>query len=145
MKFVLNQEDVKSLSEDQQSAIFDALVAAAWADGTVSQAEMARFEAEVVKVPWGKDEQALLKMVHASKARVDQLKDKDGVLAFIKGIADRVPSQTIREKILYMMGVIMYSDRQLGEAEKNVVAAFAQAFNITKERFDLIGAEVRGN
>jgi len=145
MKFVLNQEDVKSLSEDQQSAIFDALVAAAWADGNVSQAEMARFEAEVVKVPWGKDEQTLIKMVHASRDRVGQLKDKDGVLAFIKNIADRVPSQTVREKILYMMGVIMFSDRQLSDAEKNVVAAFAQAFGISKERFDLIGAEVRGN
>jgi uncharacterized tellurite resistance protein B-like protein len=145
MKFVLNQEDVKSLTEDQQSAIFDALVAAAWADGNVSQAEMARFEAEVVKVPWGKDEQSLIKMVHASRDRVAQLKDKDGVLGFIKGIADRVTSQAIREKVLYMMGVIMFSDRQLGEAEKNVVSAFAQAFGIPKERFELIGAEVRGN
>lgn len=145
MKFVLNQEDVKSLTENQQSAIFDALVAAAWADGNVSQAEMARFEAEVVKVPWGKDEQTLIKMVHASRDRVAQLKDKDGVLAFIKDIADRVPSPTIREKILYMMGVIMFSDRQLSDAEKNVVAAFATAFGISKERFDLIGAEVRGN
>jgi uncharacterized tellurite resistance protein B-like protein len=145
MKFVLNQDDVKDLSDEQQSSIFDALVAAAWADGNVSQAEMARFEAEVVKVPWGKDEATLLKMVHDSRARVAALKDKDSVLAFIKDISEKLPAQTVREKVLYMMGVIMFSDRQLSDAEKNVVAAFAEAFKITKERFDLIGAEVRGN
>jgi uncharacterized tellurite resistance protein B-like protein len=145
MKFVLNQDDVKDLSDEQQSSIFDALVAAAWADGNVSQAEMARFEAEVVKVPWGKDEQTLIKMVHGARERVAALKDKDSVLSFIKDIAEKLPSQTVREKVLYMMGVIMFSDRQLSDAEKNVVKAFADAFKITKERFDLIGAEVRGN
>jgi uncharacterized tellurite resistance protein B-like protein len=140
--FAITQDDMKDLGEDQKSTIFDALVAAAWADGNVSQAEMARFEQEVVKIPWGKDEADLIKMVHASKDRVAALKDKDAVMAFIKAISEKLPNQDLREKLLYTMGLIMFTDRELNNAEKNVIVAFTEAFGISKERFEAIGMEL---
>jgi uncharacterized tellurite resistance protein B-like protein len=143
-KFALTQDDVKALSEDQKGAIFDALVTAAWADGNVTQAEMERFEQEIVKLPWGKDDAELVKMVHGSRERVTGLKDRDSVIRFIKTVADRLPSPEIREKVLYTMGVIMFTDRELNPPEKNVIAAFTEAFSIAPDRFDAIEAEVRG-
>jgi hypothetical protein len=42
------------------------------------------------------------------------------------------------------MGVVAFAEGSLNANEKNVIAAFAQAFNVTKDRFDLIGKQVQG-
>jgi uncharacterized tellurite resistance protein B-like protein len=144
MSFELTPVDVMGLSDDQKAAVLDALVAAAWADGSVSQAEAARFELELVKTPLAKDEQTLGKMVMASRERFASLKSKEAVFGFIKGIADKLPLPHIREKVLYTMGVVAFAEGSLNVNEKNVIAAFAQAFNVTKDRFDLIGKRVQG-
>jgi uncharacterized tellurite resistance protein B-like protein len=141
--FAITQDDMKGAGEDQMSAIFDALVTAAWADGNVSTAEMERFEKEVVKIPWGKEEGELVKMVHASKARVSALANREAVLDFIKGIATRLPKQETREKLLYTMELIMFTDRDFNTAEENVISAFAEAFAVPKDRREAIRAAVR--
>ncbi len=143
MSFALSQDDVKGLNDDQKIAIIDALVTAAWADGTVSQSEKDRFESEMVKLPWGKEPAQLIEMVHTSVGKVVQLKDKDSVLKFIAGIAEKLPDPAIREKVLYTMGTIMYSDRDLSTPEKNVIAAFSEAFKLPRDRIEAIGKEVR--
>jgi uncharacterized tellurite resistance protein B-like protein len=143
--FAFTQDDMKGLREDQQSAIFDALVTAAWADGNVSKEEMERFEQEVVKIPWGKPQDDLVKMVYASKERVSSLKDVESVMGFIKAIAEKLPDVGLREKLLYLMGSIMFTDRELNNAERNIIGAFIDAFGVTKERFDAIGGAIRGS
>jgi uncharacterized tellurite resistance protein B-like protein len=140
--FAITQNDMNGVSEEQQSTVFDALVTAAWADGKVSDAEMKRFEEEVVKIPWGKPEAELIKMIHASTARVGALKDKDAVLAFIKAIADKLPKQDFREKVLHTMVQVMYADKDLNAEEKNVIMAFVEAFGVTHARFQDIAASV---
>jgi uncharacterized tellurite resistance protein B-like protein len=143
--FAITQDDIKALSDDQQSVIFDALVTAAWADGNVSEAEMSRFEKEIVKIPWGKPDSVLIEMVKASKERLASLKTRDSVLTFIKDIADKLPKQELREKVVYTMGLIMFTDRELNNAEANVITAFKEAFGIDKERFDALASAVREN
>ena len=140
--FSITQDDMKGISEDQQSTVFDALVAAAWADGNVSDSERERFEQEVVKIPFGKPEAELIKMIHASTAKVGALQDKDAVLAFIKSIAEKLPNQDFREKLLHTMVKVMYSDKDLNAAERNVITAFVEAFGVTTARFQDIAASV---
>jgi uncharacterized tellurite resistance protein B-like protein len=143
--FAITQDDMKDLSEEQKGTLFDALVTAAWVDGSVNEAEMKSFEKEVGRLPWGKEDADLVKMVTAAKERVSALKDKDAVLGFIKGIAEKLPKQDFREKLLYTMGLIVFSDRDLNNAELNVLLAFAEAFGISKDRIDEIGTAVRSN
>ena len=141
--YAFTQDDMKGATEDQMNAMFDALVAAAWADGNVSPAEMERFEKEVVKIPWGRPEADLVKMVHAAKARVSALPTREAVLDFIKAIATKLPDQDQREKLLYTMHAIMATDKEVNTAEQNVFAAFAEAFNVDKTRREAISTAAR--
>src|SRR6266702_459009 len=133
--FALTQDDLKDLNDDQKSAIFDALITAAWADGSVSVAEMQLFEKEVGKLSWGKSEAELLNMIDGSKGRLNALQDREGVVQFIKSVAARLPAQALREKVLYTMTRLMVTERKLELAEQNIVGAFLAAFGISKERF----------
>jgi uncharacterized membrane protein YebE (DUF533 family) len=137
----LTQDDLKDLNDDQKSAILDALITAAWADGSVSMAEMQLFEKEVGRLSWAKSEADLLNMVDASKVRLAALKDREGVVQFIKGVAARLPAQALREKVLYTMTRLMVTDRKLDLAEQNIVGAFLAAFGIPKERFQTMVQE----
>ncbi len=139
--FALTQDDLKDLNDDQKSAIFDALITAAWADGSVSVAEMQLFEKEVGKLSWGKSEAELLNMIDGSKGRLNALKDREGVVQFIKSVAARLPAQALREKVLYTMTRLMVTDRKLDLAEQNIVGAFLAAFGISKERFQAMVQE----
>jgi uncharacterized tellurite resistance protein B-like protein len=144
MSFAISQEDVKGLNDDQTAAIFDALVAAAWADGTVSQVEKDRFEAELTKLPWGKPPADLVKMVTQSVEKVAAIKDRDGVMRFIAGVADRLTDQGLREKVLYTMGVITFADKEMTDSEKNVMKAFTESFKIPMDRAQAIAVAIRG-
>jgi len=134
----LTQDDVNKLNDDQKSAVFDALITAAWADGSVTVAEMQLFQREVGKLDWGKSQQELMNMIDASKARLAALSDRDSIVAFIKGIAARVTDQGIRERVLYEMTLLMATDKKFDIGEQNVVGGFVRAFAISKERFDAI-------
>jgi uncharacterized tellurite resistance protein B-like protein len=140
--FAILEEDMKEINDEQQGVVLDALVAAAWADGAVRPSEIKRFEQEVVRIPWGKSHDELKAMIYASTQRVSALKDRDAVFAFIKSIADKLPNQTLREKLLHTMVLVMYSDKDLNEEERNVVAAFGDAFGIGRDRFHDIAASV---
>jgi uncharacterized tellurite resistance protein B-like protein len=140
--FAITDKDMKDMSDEQRGAIFDALVAGGWADGKVSDAERKRFEEEVVKIPWAQSEADLIAMINASSAKVAGLKDRDEASAFIKAVAAKLPSLELREKVLHVMILIMWSDKKLETAEQGVIAAFAEAFGVTQERFKEIGASV---
>ena len=144
MSFSISAEDVKGLNDDQTAAIFDALVAAAWADGTVSQVEKDSFEAELTKLPWNKPQDQLIKMIEASVGKVAAIKDRDGVMSFISGVADRLTDQNMREKVLYTMGIIAFADKDMSEAEKNVMKAFTELFKIPMDKAKDIAIAIRG-
>ncbi len=145
MKFTLSQADVSGLSDDQQNAIFEAMVTAVLADGKIDKPEVARFEHELGLIPWGKDQPTLLKMVQDARERVQKLSSEAEVLSFINTIAGKITSQDLREKVLRMMGSVMFSDRELNQEEKNVLGAFATAFGIPEARILAIRDEVKGN
>ena len=144
MSFAISAEDVKGLNDDQISAIFDALVAAAWADGNVSQVEKDSFEAALTKLPWNKPQDQLIKMIEASVGKVAAVKDRDGVMKYIAGVADRLTDQNIREKVLYTMGVITFADKDMSESEKNVMKAFTELFKIPMDKAKDIAIAIRG-
>jgi uncharacterized tellurite resistance protein B-like protein len=134
-----------TLDDDQKGAILDALVAAVMADGKTDPAELAKFEGEVIKIPWGKDEKSVIAMIRGSHTRVSALTDQKSVLEFIGQVAGKLPSVNTREKVFATMATIMYHDRVMNELEKNVLGAFAIAFGLTHERMADIAAEVKAN
>ena len=144
MSFAISAEDVKGLNDDQISAVFDALVAAAWADGNVSQVEKDSFEAALTKLPWNKPQDELIKMIEASVGKVAAVKDRDGVMKFISGVADRLTDQNMREKVLYTMGVITFADKDMSDSEKNVMKAFTELFKIPMDKAKDIAIAIRG-
>jgi uncharacterized tellurite resistance protein B-like protein len=144
MSFAINAEDVKGLNDDQISAVFDALVAAAWADGNVSQVEKDSFEAALTALPWNKPSDQLVKMIEASVGKVAAVKDREGVMKYIEGVAERLTDQNMREKVLYTMGVITFADKDMSESEKNVMKAFTELFKIPMDKAKDIAIAIRG-
>jgi uncharacterized tellurite resistance protein B-like protein len=143
MSFAISQEDVKGLAEDQLTAIVDALVVAAWADGSATPVEMQRFESEVGKLPWGRPVDQIVAMVQQSVKRVAAVKG-DEAMKFISGVADRLKDQRLREKVLYTMGVITFADKQMADSERRMLSAFAETFQIPVDRVQAISAALRG-
>ncbi len=143
MSFAFDKTDIIGLTADQKSAVMDALVAAAWADGSVSDAEAKRFEEQLRKTPLGSDEDTK-KMIQASLAKVGALANQDQVMAFMKGVADKLPLPHIREKVLYSMLMVAMSEGNLNQNELNVLNGFAQVFGVQQDRIALIAKEAKG-
>lgn len=143
MKYTLSQEDVAGLNDDQKGAVFEALVTAVFADGKVDQTEIERFEQEIGQVPLGKDSETLKKMVNTARDKVQKLTNREEVVAFIKTIAGRLTAPALREKVWRMMSSVMWADRDLNDNEKNVLAAFAIEFGLTKDQIDAIKKDIK--
>ena len=138
MAFTLTKEDINGLSDDQLAAIFESLVTAVFADGRADPVEIERFEKEVEAVPWGKAAADVQKIVQASKARVAKLANAQDVMTFIQAIAARLTKQDVREKVLRMMGSLMFSDKNFVNDEMNILSAFSEVFQIPGARLDEI-------
>jgi hypothetical protein len=138
------KEEIQSLSPEQQDAVLEALVVAVVADSEVGKDEIARFNAEIARIPWAQPKQAIMEKAQAAQARVMAQKTDADRAAFLKTIAARLPHGPIAEKTVGMMAMVMAADKELDVAEKNTLGIFALAFGITNERAAAIAASLRG-
>ncbi len=132
--FRLSPEDLQTLTPEQRDAILDALVVAVVSDANVAPAEIARFNAEVGAVPWGRSMDEVVRMAQAARARVMGLKNDGERLAMLKSISARLPSAEVKGKVFAMMARVMLADRAVNVTEKNVLKAFALAFGLSDEQ-----------
>jgi uncharacterized tellurite resistance protein B-like protein len=144
MNFTLTTDEVKGFTPEQRRAVLDALVAAVLADGKTDAVEIAKFEAEVIAIPWGLDEQTLLGMVKEAQKDVLALKSRDDVIKLIKDVSSRLPDVHTREKVFFAMASIMYADKIMNDAEKNLLGAFALAFGLSKDVIVDVAKQVKG-
>jgi len=144
MSFVFDKNDMLFISDQQRAAIITACVSAAMADGNINDAEIARMEAEVVKVPWGMPRELIDEIAKQAVQNLSQIKDAKGVMDFITRTAATLPPGPIREKTLYLIASVMMSDKQVNDQEKIFLNAFAQAFAVPDDRLQAIAKELMG-
>jgi uncharacterized membrane protein YebE (DUF533 family) len=144
MSFVFDKNDMLFISDQQRAAIITACVSAAMADGNINEAEIARMESEVVKVPWGMPRELIDEIAKQAVQNLAQIKDAKGVMDFITRTAATLPPGPIREKTLYLIASVMMSDKQVNDQEKIFLNAFAQAFAVPDDRLQAIAKELLG-
>src|SRR5262252_7803396 len=100
MSFEFDKNDMMFISDQQRAAIITACVAAAMADGEINQAEIAKMEEAVQKIPWGMPREVIDEIAKQAYTNLSQLKDAQGVKDYMMRTAAQLPPGPIREKTL---------------------------------------------
>jgi uncharacterized tellurite resistance protein B-like protein len=140
----LEPADISALDDSGKLAVLEALVAGVTADGKATQVELAVFDQVVAGLPWGMERAVLEAEIKGVSQRIAALKAPNEIMDFIVGMASRLPSQTLREKVFYTVALIMNADGDVSGAEKNALGALVLAFGITSERLAAIKLAVTG-
>jgi len=130
----LDAADFTALEDPERLAILEALVVGVIADGQITATESRHFDELVLGLPWGFDRAVLGVMIQGAHERLAGLKTPVEIHDYLVKLAHRLPSEALREKVIFTMARLMYSDGELNRAEKNVVGAFAVAFGIPSDR-----------
>lgn len=130
----LDASDFDAMDDAQRVAVLEAMVVGMIADSKITPAEVRRFDEIVLALPWGVDRDVLAAMIAGAHDRLAALKTRDEIHAYVEELAKRLPSQGLREKVVFTMATLMFSDGDQVQAEKNVLGLFVVAFGITRER-----------
>jgi len=140
----LDAADFSSLEDPERLAILEALVVGVIADGQINAAESRHFDELVLGLPWGFDRAVLRVMIQGAHERLAGLSTPVEIHDYLVKLAPRIPSESLREKVLFTMASLMQSDGDFNRAEKNVVGAFAVAFGIPSDRVAAINDALHG-
>ena len=140
----LEAADIEGLDDTQKLAVLEALVTAVLADGAATQIELATFDRAVGALPWGMEREILEAEIKGVAQRISSFKSPTEISDFIIGMAARLPSQPLREKVFYTVATIMFADGEISKLEQNTLGALVFAFGITSERLAAIKLAVTG-
>ena len=140
----LDAADFSALEDPERLAILEALVVGVIADGQINEKESRHFDELVLGLPWGFDRAVLGVMIQGAHDRLAGLATPVEIHDYLVKLAHRLPSQSLREKVVFTMATLMYSDGDFNRAEKNVVGAFVVAFGIPSDRVATINDALRG-
>ena len=130
----LDATDFAAMDDAQRLAVLEAMVVGMIADNKITPAEERRFDEIVLGLPWGVERAVLAAMIAGARGRLAALKTPDEVHDYVEALASRLPSQTLREKVVFTMATLMFSDGEQVQAEKKVLGLFVVAFGITSDR-----------
>jgi uncharacterized tellurite resistance protein B-like protein len=130
----LDAADFSALEDPERLAVLEALVVGVIADGKINAMESRHFDELVLGLPWGFDNAVLRVMIQGAHERLAGLRTPIEIHDYLVQLAQRLPSESLREKVIFTMASLMHSDGDFNRAEKNVVGAFAVAFGIPSER-----------
>jgi uncharacterized tellurite resistance protein B-like protein len=133
MAMQLAAADFDHMDDAQRLAVLEAMVVGLIADNKVTPPEVRRFDEIVLALPWGVERAVLSAMITGARNRLAALK-REEIDAYVTQLAERLPSQELREKVIYTMATLMFSDGEQVQAEKNVLGLFVVAFGITSDR-----------
>lgn len=139
----LDASDLAALDDAQRLAVLETMVIGLIADDKVTPAEVRRFDEIVLGLPWGVERGVLVAMITGARERLVALKTSDEVHDYVIKLGARLTSPTLREKVVFTMATLMYSDGELAKTEKNVLGLFVVAFGITSERAATIKEALR--
>jgi uncharacterized tellurite resistance protein B-like protein len=89
-------------------------------------------------LPWGAEREVLAVMIKGARERLAGLKTQAEITDYVARLAEKLPSPDLRDKIVFTMATLMYSDGEVAQIEKNVLGLFVVAFNITSDRISRI-------
>ena len=138
----LEAADIAGADDSQKLAILECMMLAMFADGVVTPDELRRFDAIAEALPWGMERPVLVALLRGAQERMRTLSTGPAILDFVAGLAQRVTSQVLREKIVYTMATLAESDGKLHQFEKNILGVMVVSFNIPSDRVELIKAAV---
>lgn len=130
----LDAADFAALDDPERLAILEALVVGVIADGQINAAETRQFDELVLGLPWGFDREVLRVMIQGAQARVAHLRTPVEIHDYLISLAKRIPSEAVREKVVFTMVTLMQADGEFSRVEKTAVGAFCMAFGIPSER-----------
>jgi uncharacterized membrane protein YebE (DUF533 family) len=138
MSAILTSEDISELSDDQQKAILEALFLAVGIDREVDPEERTRFRETAEAVPWSLDSETIQATLKAARDRVANTTDQPAFLAWISSIADKLPGQELRTKVVRMMASLA----MIGDFDRNE-KGLLNAFLLELELPDQVVQELR--
>lgn len=136
----LEGSDLAALNDAQRLAVLEALVVGVVADGKVTPPEVHRFQEIVLELPWGLDRAVLAAMVKGAHERIAAMRSPAQVQDYVASLANRLPGAELRDKVVYTMATLMWSDGEVHPAEKGVLGLLVIAFGITSDRAAAIKA-----
>lgn len=140
----LEPADLEAMDDGAKVAVLEALVAGVLADGKVTPQEVLHFDKVVGSLPWGMDRPVMEALIKGTQQRVAGMKTPPEVLDFVVGMAARIPTPALREKVIYTMCSVMVADGDVNKLERNVIGVFVLAFGITTERLAAIKSALTG-
>lgn len=143
MSFAFTADDMNSLSQDQKAAIVGACMATVMADGQIDQAEVAKFDAEFKKIPWGVPQATVEEMIKLIYAKLQTVRSPAEAQEFMQRTAATLPSMDIKEKAVALAAKVAYVNGTMNANTKNVLNALAIAMQISLPRMAEIAAEVK--
>jgi uncharacterized tellurite resistance protein B-like protein len=139
----LDASDFAALDDAQRLAVLETMVIGLIADDRVTPAEVRRFDEIVLGLPWGVERDVLVAMISGARDRLVALKTSEEVHDYVIRLGTRLTSPALREKVVFTMATLMYSDGELAKTEKNVLGLFVVAFGITSDRAAAIKEALR--
>jgi uncharacterized tellurite resistance protein B-like protein len=140
----LEAAEFAALDESQRSAFLEALVGMLTTDGNVSQQESDLFDKIVNSYPWGVERDVFIAMVKGIGDRLKQVKTLPQAHDFVAGIAARLPSPELRDKVFFTIAALAFADGTVNKAEVFTLELFQVSFGITSERLAKIKAAIQG-
>lgn len=140
MTMHLTAQDFGALDDTQRNAILETMVIGLIADNKVNPAEVRRFDELVLGLPWGVPQPVLVSMITGARNRLIALKTPVEFQDYLVTVAQRIPSAELREKVVFTMATIMFSDGHLDKLEKSILDLFVIAFSIPGDRVNAIKA-----
>ena len=134
----LEASDFAALDDAQRLAVLETMVVGLIADNKIVPAEIRRFDEIVLNLPWGVEREVLVGMIRGAKERLVSLKTPPQVQDYVVGLASRLPSPELRDKVVFTMATLMFSDGEIDQMEKNTLGLFVVAFGITSDRIAAI-------
>ncbi len=142
MSFSFTKDDTANLTLEQKVAIMESLTIAVIADGQAPKSETDQFDREVEAIEWGVDKRELIELLTEVRTRVLALASEDDAVALINSVTARLVEPGLREKTFRAMAAIMYADGEMANAELSVLGGYATNFQIPRDRFAAIKADV---
>jgi uncharacterized tellurite resistance protein B-like protein len=140
MPMQLSRTDFATMDDAQRTAVLEAMIVALIADDKITPGELRRFDELVKSLPWGVDEPVLSAMIRAAKDRALAPQSRSEIHDYVSGLAARLPSPSLRQKVVFTMATLMSADGEVAQVERNVLGLFVVAFNITTDRMAAIKA-----
>jgi uncharacterized tellurite resistance protein B-like protein len=134
----LDASDFAAMDDAQRLAVLETMVVGMIADNQVTPAEVRRFDEIVLGLPWGVERGVLVAMITGARDRLLALKTQPEIHDYVTKLATRLPSPALRDKVVFTMATLMYSDGEVVQSEKNVLGLFVLAFGITSDRVQAI-------